>query len=96
MANQKVSRPVGLGFPHRAGRYHVWMDSDPYHARVTPTSCMNPVPMSDRTKLAMLIFWPNIVESEILSCRNRNRCSRVLCLQEVSDLHSEQQAAAWQ
>ena len=29
MANQKVSRPVGLGFPHRAGRYHVWTDSDP-------------------------------------------------------------------
>ena len=29
MANQKVSRPVGLRYPHRAGRYHVWMDSDP-------------------------------------------------------------------
>ena len=29
MANRKVSRPVGLGFPHRAGRYHVWMDCDP-------------------------------------------------------------------
>ena len=23
------SRPVGLRFPHHAGRYHVWMDSDP-------------------------------------------------------------------
>ena len=47
MTNQKVSRPVGLGFPHRAGRYHVWMDSDPgmrpYCARVTPTLCKNPV-----------------------------------------------------
>ena len=29
MAKQKVSQPVGLGFPHRKGRYHVWMDSDP-------------------------------------------------------------------
>ena len=37
------SQPAGLGFPHRAGRYHVWMGSDPYRARVTPTSCMNPV-----------------------------------------------------
>ena len=26
---QSESRPVGLGFLHRAGRYHVWMDSDP-------------------------------------------------------------------
>ena len=26
---QSESRPVGLGFPHRAGRYHVWRDSDP-------------------------------------------------------------------
>ena len=26
---QTQNRPVGLGFPHRAGRYHVWMDSDP-------------------------------------------------------------------
>ena len=25
---KSVGRP-GLGFPHRAGRYHVWMDSDP-------------------------------------------------------------------
>ena len=26
---QSENRPVGLGFPHRAGRYHAWMDSDP-------------------------------------------------------------------
>ena len=26
---QSESRPVGLRFPHRARRYHVWMDSDP-------------------------------------------------------------------
>ena len=26
---QSENRPVGLGFPHRAGRYHVWMDSNP-------------------------------------------------------------------
>ena len=26
---QSESRPVGVGFPHRAGKYHVWMDSDP-------------------------------------------------------------------
>ena len=26
--SQLENRPVELGFPHRAGRYHVWMDSD--------------------------------------------------------------------
>ena len=44
---QSESRPGGLGFSHRAGRYRVWMDSNsgmcPYRARVTPTLCTNPV-----------------------------------------------------
>ena len=26
---QSENRPVGLRFPHRGGRYHVWMGSDP-------------------------------------------------------------------
>ena len=26
---QSENRPVGLGLPHRAGSYNVWMDSDP-------------------------------------------------------------------
>ena len=25
---QSENRPVGLRFPHRVGRHHVWMDSD--------------------------------------------------------------------
>ena len=44
-------------------------------------------PMNDQTKLTFL-FSSNKLESEILSCQNRKRCSRVLYLQEVSDLHS--------
>ena len=41
--------------------------------------------MSDQTK--MTCFFVVIkLESEILNCQNRKRCSRVLYLQEVSDL----------
>ena len=52
--------------------------------------------MSNWTKLTMFIFSSSILESEILSCQNRKRCSCVLYLQEVSDTHSQQQAAALQ
>ena len=50
-------------------------------------------PMSDQTKLTCFCFRLMKLESEILSCEDRKRCSRVLYLQEVSDLHSQQQAA---
>ena len=45
-------------------------------------------PMSDQTKMACFYFRLLKLESEILSCQRRKRCSRVLYLQEVSDLHS--------
>ena len=37
-------------------------------------------PMSDRTKLTCFYFRLIKIESEILSCQNRERCSRVLYL----------------
>ena len=70
MANQKVSRPVGLGFPLHAGRYHV----DGFRSwHVTP-SCPGDVyfvyescPMRDQTKLTYSWFRLIRLESEILS-----------------------------
>ena len=51
---------------------------------------MNPVQNDRSDKTDMFHFRLLVIklESEILSCRNRKRCSRVLYLQEVSDLHS--------
>ena len=42
------------------------------------------------------MFYVRLIklESEILSCQSRKRCSRVLYQQGVSDLYSQQQAAA--
>ena len=40
---QSVNRPVGLRFPHRAGRIVCGWIPIPYRARVTPIVCMNPV-----------------------------------------------------
>ena len=88
MANQKIGR-WGWDFPHRAGRYHVWIGSDPLScpgdAYFTNESC----PMSDQTKLTCVYFRLIKFESELLSCQNRERCSRVLYLQDLSDLLSQ-------
>ena len=87
---------VGLGFPHRAGKYHVWMDSDPLLCSGDAYFVYKSCPMSDQTKLTCFYFRLIKLESEILSCQNPKRCSRVRYLQEVGDLHSQQQAAALQ
>ena len=44
--------------------------------------------MRDQTKVTCLYFRLIKLESEILSRQNRQRCSRVLYLQEVGDLDS--------
>ena len=93
---QSENRPVGLGFPHCAGRYHVWMDSAPVSCPGDAYFVYESCPMRDQTKLTCFYFRLIKLESEILSCQNRKRCSRVLYLQEVSNLHSQQQAAALQ
>ena len=46
-------------------------------------------PMSDQTKITCLFLFSSIkLESSILNGQNFKRCSRVLYVQEVSDLHS--------
>ena len=45
-------------------------------------------PMRDKTKLTCFYFRLIKLESEIISCQNRKRCSRALYVREVSDLHS--------
>ena len=45
-------------------------------------------PMRDQTKLTCFYFRLIKLESEILSRQNRKRCSRVVHLQQVSDLPS--------
>ena len=49
---------------------------------------------SDKTD--MLFFRLIKLEPEILSCQNLKSCCRVLYLQDMSDLHNQQQAAALQ
>ena len=44
--------------------------------------------MSDQTKITCFYFLLYKLESEVLSCQNCKRYSRVLYVQEVSDLHS--------
>ena len=72
------------------------MDSDPLSCPGDACIVYESCPMSDQTKLTCFYVRLIKLESEILSCQNRKRCSRVLYLQEVSDLHSQQQAAALQ
>ena len=57
--------------------------SCPSDAYLVYESC----PTSDLTKLKCF-FLSKELESEILSCQNRKRSSRVLYLQEVNDLNS--------
>ena len=45
-----------------------------------------PRPIYDQTKTTCFYFRLKKLEPEILNCRNRRRCSRVLYLQEVSEL----------
>ena len=45
--------------------------------------------MSDQTKMVCFFFFRLYkLEPEIINCQNLGRCSRVLYVQEVSDLHS--------
>ena len=68
---------------------------DGFRSRHVTLSCLGDAyfvyvscPTIDHTKLTC--FYSRLIklESEILGCQNRKRCSRVLYLQEVSDLHS--------
>ena len=93
--SRSENRPVGLGFPHRAGRYHVSMNYDPLSCPGDAYFVYESCPMSDQIEMTCFNFRRIKLKSEILSCQNRKRCSRVLYLQEVSDLHSRQQAAAF-
>ena len=67
-------------------------DVDGFRSRYVTLSCPGDAyivyeswPMSDQTKITFFIF---VYKNSSLKCQNRMRCSRVLYLQEVSDLHS--------
>ena len=63
---QSENRPVGLGIPNRAGRYHVWMESDPLSCPSDAYFVYESCQMSDQTKQTCFYLRQKILESEIL------------------------------
>ena len=53
---QSENRPMGLGFAHLAGMYHVWMDSDPPSYPGDAYFVYEPCLMSDQTQLTCFIL----------------------------------------